>query len=40
MLTLFQRLERKYSYDEEFVRIMRLYIESVSNTVPMEIPLQ
>mmetsp|Transcript_5259 Transcript_5259/g.11939 ORF Transcript_5259/g.11939 Transcript_5259/m.11939 type:complete len:367 (-) Transcript_5259:224-1324(-) len=34
MLAMFQRLMEKYSFDEEFVRIMASYIDTVSNTVP------
>mmetsp|Transcript_5258 Transcript_5258/g.11937 ORF Transcript_5258/g.11937 Transcript_5258/m.11937 type:complete len:375 (-) Transcript_5258:224-1348(-) len=34
MLAMCQRLIEKYSFDEEFVRIMASYIDTVSNTVP------
>ena len=36
MLALFRRLQSKYSHDEEFVRIMQLYVDVVEKTVPRE----
>lgn len=36
MLDMFQRLVDKFSFDEEFVRIIGSYIETVSNTVPKD----
>lgn len=36
MVATFQRLMEKYSYDQEFVRIMVSYIETVSSTPPQD----
>ena len=36
MLALFRRLQSKYSHDEEFVRIMQLYVDVAEKTVPRE----
>eukprot|EP00579_Thalassiosira_antarctica_P030835 CAMPEP_0202029526 /NCGR_PEP_ID=MMETSP0905-20130828/64023_1 /ASSEMBLY_ACC=CAM_ASM_000554 /TAXON_ID=420261 /ORGANISM="Thalassiosira antarctica, Strain CCMP982" /LENGTH=584 /DNA_ID=CAMNT_0048593289 /DNA_START=71 /DNA_END=1826 /DNA_ORIENTATION=- len=36
MVAMFQRLVEKYNHDEDFVRIMGSYIETVSNTAPQD----
>jgi len=36
VLAMFQRLAKKYNYDEDFVRIMASYIETAANTAPVE----
>ena len=36
MLAMFQRLVYKYHHDEEFVRMMVLYIDVVTNTQPVD----